>query len=690
VIAAVFVLALAAFGTATSEADKKKDQPLRLGLVEKAGVELTLLDVEVTDEKGQPVRGLTKSDFAATLNWKPWPIYSVDDLCDRGESPAAAIVANDVPAPNPRSVRRPPEAPSRFILYFDFSQLEPDGRGRAVEESRRWIHESLRPSDEVSIVTYGTDPGVTERCPFTADRRKLADAIDAIENDPKQIEAWPGLLPKRMCECGMFSGACGHTLGTADDWVEMRHRMLICAQYAADEYSHGQRSLEALRAFLDSLGETPGRKAVLYFNQNGVFRPGSLYDQPIDKGGDFTGLLDDAASAATASRASVYPVFTGNELDPDAANLTPGAVNFGANLADATGGRSNRGLGDLRRLLDATARGGACVYRIGLRPPPGTPRAVYRVRVAVRGKSVPWLYRIRFEDEMDRWLKSARAVLRNPSGVRDLPVGAALVPVSCADGRWKLSVQVSLDADGMAYLPVTEGREAQWQVGALLHREGKAEAWEMLGVTRIHRKGEAQPAAVVHRTEIDDLHAGRYRLSAFVRDENTSLFGGAEAVIDLPLPDSDGIAGPVVMRSPRKFFMAALPALAGTATKITSVSEIREEALPARAAPLETGDTLVVETWLCSRAGAGSGSSPVRFLSSNGVPLFRFEPAGPRPAGRCLMYADAIDAKRLPAGAYSYRFRWNSPGRVEPHEAEAAFEIAPATSALEVTLPAPN
>jgi VWFA-related protein len=645
------------------------EPPLRIGLEEEASVELTLVDVEVTDKQGRPVRGLTKDDFAVTLNWKTWPVYSVDDLCSCEETPPVAEVADVSEAPGaPRmtsalpSAPLPPADPSRFVLYFDFSQLQADGRDRAAKEAKRWLRESLRAGDEAEIVTYGTDAGIKERCPFTSDRQKLLAGIDAAQNDPKSIEAWPSFLKERMCECGMIDRPCPH---------EPSH----CPMYAVDDYFRNRRSLEALRAFLESLGEAPGRKTVLYFNQNGILQPGSVYGQPEQKGGDDTFLLEDVASVATSSRARVYPITTGDALDPDASLVTTAAVNLGANLADGTGGRYNHGLTDLRDLMDKAARAGCCIYRLAVRPPEGVSRRAYQLRVTARGKAVPWLYRIRFENEMDRWLKQARGVLRNPAGAKDLSVAAALVPVLAGDGRWKVSVQVAVDADAMTYLPAAGGREAQWQVGALLHGEGSDESWEMLGVSRIHRKGEAQPAAaVVHKRELDGLHAGRFRLAAFVRDENTGLFGGAEAEIELPRAGSGRIAGPVILRSPRKFFMAALPALAGKAMTQSSVSEVREGALPARAAPLATGDTLVVETWLCS--GAESGPPPVRFVSKDGAPLFRFEPQTPTPAGRCRLFSDTIDTRPLAAGTYAYHFRWNGPGDAEPEEAEAGFEIS--------------
>ncbi len=661
IAAASLLLLAASAGGARGVPEKENDQPLDLGLAEETGVDLTLVDVEVIDKNGRPIRGLKKDDFAITLDWKAWAVYSVDDFCECEEIPSA-VLDEDVPGALIGSPRRRRENPSRFVLYFDFSQLQSDGRARAIAEAKRWIRESLRPSDEASIVSYGTDAGIKERSPFTSDRRKLAAAIDAAEADTKQIESWPAFLSHRMCECGTSGGAC-------------KPNLTQCPSYAADEYFHTRRALEAFRVFLDALGDTRGRKAVLYFNQNGVLQPGRLYGQGEHQGGDNTGLLDDLSSVAVASRATVYPVFVGDHLEH---SILPGAaVNFGANLADATGGRYNRGLFDLESLMDKAARAGACVYRLALRPPVGAARGAHQVRVEAGGTKVSWIYRVRFENPMDRWLNRARAVLRNPAGAVDLPVGAALVPVRSIGGRWKLSVQVALDADAFAFLPALKGRSAQWQVGALLHREGNNDSWEMLGVSNVTRNGAAGPGtAVVHRRDIDELRPGTYRLAAFVRDENTTLFGAAEAVIELPQPGSGRIAGPIVMRSPRKFYRAALPALAGKDIKGSAVSELSENPLPQRAVPVATGETLEIETWLCPGAASGGSPVPVRFVSKNGTPVFRIEPGEPRDAGGCLMFADAIDAARLGAGVYSYHFRWNVPGKAEPQEGTAAFEIA--------------
>src|SRR5437899_506019 len=88
--------------TPQKNADAKGEgQPARLGLVERAGVSLTLLDVEVTDERGKPLRGLKKEDFRVRLNGREWPLYSVDDLCTCEEDAVAG-----------RGVQRPQGPPA--------------------------------------------------------------------------------------------------------------------------------------------------------------------------------------------------------------------------------------------------------------------------------------------------------------------------------------------------------------------------------------------------------------------------------------------------------------------------------------------------------------------------------------------------------------------------------------------------
>ena len=125
--------------------------PLDTGVVERSGISLMLLDVEVTDRKGRPIPGLTLEDFYVQLNGKETPIYSLDDLCScaiEGEAPPDQMALPEVSSP---ALALIPDA-SVFILYIDFSQLRTDGRDAAVEEARRWVRETMQPGDQVQLL----------------------------------------------------------------------------------------------------------------------------------------------------------------------------------------------------------------------------------------------------------------------------------------------------------------------------------------------------------------------------------------------------------------------------------------------------------------------------------------------------------------------------------------------------------
>ena len=88
-------------------------------------------------------------------------------------------------------------------------------------------------------------------------------------------------------------------------------------------------------------------------------------------------------------------------------------------------------------------------------------------------------------------------------------------------------------------------------------------------------------------------------------------------------------------------------------------------------------------TWLCAAKAGEDRAQPVRFLSRNGVPLYRFEPATLGTTGDCLQFTDSINTTGLSPGHYEYHVRWTVPGRDEPEEALASFEIATPLAARE-------
>ena len=202
------ILVLACVILSPTAAGEKGDEPFVSGVVERAGVTLTLIDVEVAGRDGQPLRGLTKEDFEVRLDGREWPVYSVDDLCGCEPSPATAMQAStadrgeDAAAAPPQAAGDPDvPSPQRYILYFDFSQLQLDGRARAVEEAKRWVG-SMEPLDEAMVVAYATAAGLRKLSPgFTTNREVLTAVIDEAWGTMEMVDPFPEEFDARLHEC---------------------------------------------------------------------------------------------------------------------------------------------------------------------------------------------------------------------------------------------------------------------------------------------------------------------------------------------------------------------------------------------------------------------------------------------------------------------------------------------------------
>lgn len=125
----------------------------------------------------------------------------------------------------------------------------------------------------------------------------------------------------------------------------------------------------AIWLLLDSIEKIPGRKAILYFQQNGLLFPNEIYGVSNLTAADHVQTIEEVGASATQSRAAIYTAYTGGM---ECFLKTKRSMYTGANLADMTGGGYNRGPQDLDELLDQAGRECRCFYRLALelRPVP--------------------------------------------------------------------------------------------------------------------------------------------------------------------------------------------------------------------------------------------------------------------------------------------------------------------------------
>ena len=683
-------------------------------LSESTGVTLTLLDVEVRDKDGRPVRGLGKDDFRVRLDGREWPLYSVDDLCACADDPARDRATRDGPSgPGLAPQDTPPTAhpgasadrtvgradePLRYVLFIDFGGLQVSGRALAFREARRWIREVKQPGDEVMIAGYTQQRGLVEACPFSVDPGRLLGALAEAEADPKLQDSFPSGIESRVNDCQEDTARCLSMCQSGGGDCDICFPTHYCSQIARDEYMHGRDSLLALKDLLVGLEAIPGRKALLHFQQNGTVFPGRIYNDRKRSTDDHVKLMDAIGAEANLARTAIHGAYTGDWLGADKVyekELAHQAVTLASNLADATGGTYGRDLNALKGLTTAVRSDCSCTYRLGLEPPGKPGDAVHSARVEVRGEPLPHAYRVVFLDETGRWLRQALAVLRNPESASRIPIGAALVPVrSSENGVWDVRIQIAFDVDALAMVLERDARRGSWEAGALLASDGGTQPhWELMSISSMRRSpsGEASPPtrrAVMHERVLKGVPPGRLTLRAFVRDRTALVLGGASAVLDLPRPGHDALSGPVLVSPGRRHLLATLPFFTKQESAESRVMQARTGEIPAPST-VRAGEPVEAVTWICPRrasrrekaAAARESKAPLeaaltRELAREGGAASSLQgPAEITPVGSCHRFSESLATATLAPGSYTYTVRWKTRSSGKPRTAAASFTV---------------
>ena len=153
-------------------------RPLRY----EVSVVLKLVQVRVTDKKGNPVPDLTREDFAVTDNGTPVVLTAF-------EKHALGIPAGEaMPGERPTAVddsKRPEPAAARpegrkFFLFFDFAYNNVRGVLKARSAALHFLETVVSPGDEVAVLTYSAVGGLAFHEYLTTDHAKVRKVVEAI------------------------------------------------------------------------------------------------------------------------------------------------------------------------------------------------------------------------------------------------------------------------------------------------------------------------------------------------------------------------------------------------------------------------------------------------------------------------------------------------------------------------------
>ncbi|HVP91651.1 MAG TPA: VWA domain-containing protein [Terriglobales bacterium] len=324
-------------------------------------VSLKLVQVYVAGKGGVPVADLKPEDFEVTDNGRAAAVTHFERHFLRGaEEPAA-------PPAGASSLSR------KFLLLFDFAFTDPRGVLKSREAGLRFIDATLRPEDEVALLSYTPDRGLVIHEYLTTDHQRVRRLVEGfgLKKAAGRAENLTEFIYSRELLGERTARAENDTPG--DAFFARQSRL-----QGSDRVDEGVRLsyvdkardfLAALTNLAVALRRLPGFKNVILFSEgiaaqvlfgrrgSGTFATPSTLDalsqqmRELDAGLADAGVRSDFTRMLEEFKASNAPVYTldvsrsQSETDfPLAAGPEPpGAVFAGADslrqLASVTGGR---------------------------------------------------------------------------------------------------------------------------------------------------------------------------------------------------------------------------------------------------------------------------------------------------------------------------------------------------------------
>ena len=264
-----------------------------------------LLDVLVTDAKGNVIVGLDKNDFVVTENGKPVDLTGVTFYSNRQLTQSSPTLAK-------QGVTTEQGTEDRYFIFLFDDQKDtafeaPELLSQQLDAGRRardWVQTHLLPSDWVAVLSY--DARLKVQQDFTRDRKALMAAIsDAMKAKDRESN-----YPSRIDPNKELSLVAGLPMGTA----------------ALRDRTH--TIYDALQVIADAAGRIKGRKNLLIFTYGLPGQP-NTYGQFLPDSRSF----DPTVHALNDANVAAYMI----DLTP--AGTEHSLSNTMQKMADDTGGR---------------------------------------------------------------------------------------------------------------------------------------------------------------------------------------------------------------------------------------------------------------------------------------------------------------------------------------------------------------
>ena len=160
-------------GTTSAWVQEIKERPT---LQHQTTATLKLIQVIVTDKKGNPITDLGKEDFIVSDNGEERKITEF-------ERHTLSVPASETPAVEHRPTLPQPPMPflgRRFFLVFDSVLANAKGFRIARDAALRFIRNDIQPEDEVAVYSFSGGRSLRVHEPLSQDHAAVLSAVEAL------------------------------------------------------------------------------------------------------------------------------------------------------------------------------------------------------------------------------------------------------------------------------------------------------------------------------------------------------------------------------------------------------------------------------------------------------------------------------------------------------------------------------
>lgn len=684
---------------------------------ESAEVSLVEVPVNVIGRDGKPVPGLRDSDFEVEDDGARQTILSLDviDLKRKGETTGSS-------EPIPAAGRR------HFLLLFDLAFSKPNQIVRAREGAVRFLESAMDPDDLAAVATSSADRGARLLVTFTSDRRQLIAAIRNVglpraEESPIDPLLFTFVVPGDPFLSRGQSGESTRPESRAANLIDpsLTRVFTVMAQKAEDQYATNrvEQHLSEVDALAFALNSVEGRKTIIYFSEgfNGRLLLGSLVRERSRQdaqaendallNGRFTEIdlehrsanaplqrhLEDTVSLLRRSDCTVYPIdLAGLKLGGDA-NLGPEAHGEDAlfAFANGTGGEVLKNTNDFERQMRRIAEKTSLTYVLTFRPTKRSGQgAFHRLKVRVKSKGAQVSARAGYyETRLFRALNplerslSAADVITHEKKESSFPMELLAMALP---GQPLARVPVVLEVSGEELLRGVSGQTLRLGLYVYAVTEtGEVVDFFTRSVTiDLAKDGSRLRAGAFRYCGSLRLLPGKYRLRAFVRDEDQGRFSFRVASLEVPDVAQAGVrALPPLFFEPGATGVSVSQPAGKESSAAAELFELAGEAFLPRLRPgLAVGRATRLCLMLYPRTGTASDPFQIdarirdaqgrAFIPARFVVLGR---SSPDATGLLKLLVEFIPLS-LPPGDYSLSVTVRDPKDSNPGaQAEAPFRI---------------